>query len=242
MKKTLEEIIKESEKGDIGNAVKVLGEYLKSVDEQKQNEFHSIFEDINESLKELISIHKEGHKQSHALLEKILNKEEESIEFPKIQEVSMAKPDWYEEYDWDAMYQSWTKMLVKAFRPFFEDIKNIIAKENSATRASLESRDQIEEKEEQEIKTVSTGSVRSRRTTQWSIATFPQISGTAGLISAGDNLTYYLPDSCIPNSETIRLNGGNPLSHGIDYTITGNQIVFVQNQSNSQIEVRWQKK
>lgn len=79
-----------------------------------------------------------------------------------------------------------------------------------------------------------------RRHSRWQIATIPNLPGTAAITAKGDGLTFYLPFQPIKFSETIRLNGGLPLSQGVDYTLTGNQLVFTQNQTGSQIEMRAQ--
>lgn len=236
---TLEEVLKQSETGDVQGALKTLGEFLKFQDKDKFESLLKSFNDIGEANR-AVAIKLDV---IAGTLEKILTRpdqEQKDIIFPSVQEVSMQKPDWYEEYDWDEMYENWTKMLVSAFAPFFSDLKNTIIAQGNKTRDLPIKKE--EPKESEPVKTVNSAAVRSRRTTQWKIATYPQVTGTVAIISSGDGKTYYLPSAVIQNSETIRLNGDVPLSHGVDYTISGNKVTYFLDQTTSQQEIRYQTK
>lgn len=236
MKQTLADIIKQSEAGDVREAFKALAKNLEE-DDRETRSFVTMFKAIAD-----------GQTKTNDLLSKLLEKE--NTEFPKTQtvtgEVSVANMP-----DMGSMYEAWTKMLVVAFAPFFIRLEKMIASEGSENRAILtellnaENTEQEELRTENQVKTVSTGAVRSRRNTQWKIATLPQVNGTQTLTGAidGNNATFYLPSQPIANSETIRLNQGIPLSHGVDYTISGNQIIFVIAPTvGSQMEIRYQVK
>lgn len=244
--KTLADVHDELENGNTKNALALFIEYLKNEDKAGANNLLEEFKKISDGLGKLLEAQENdnnGDNETRKILTALLNKEQKEIEFPKVQEVSMPKPDWYKEYDWDSMYEKCTLSLVKAFQPFFVEMTKTIVSEGEKTRQALNDYTIEEDGETKtEPKTVNTAALRNRRTTQWKIATYPQVIGTSGLISGGDGKTFYLPSAIIPNSETIRINQAIPLSHGIDYTITGNKIVYALDQTGQQQEVRYQVK
>lgn len=233
---TLEDLIPKTGSAEVKEAITKIAEFLKS---EEQSELSSIseaikkFSETSTVFKESLDAMMKCQDKTNELLQQLLNKEDSEIEFPKVQKVVMEKPDWYAEPQEDD--KLWVANLI-----------NSIRYEGDRTRAILK---QILEKEVEEvepekeevkpIKTVSTGSLRTRRTVVW--RRFDNYD-LKNITSAGDGITFYLPDSLIKDSEFVYLNGGSPLKNS-DYTLTGNCLVFKNgDQSNSQIMVKGQVK
>jgi hypothetical protein len=245
--KTLEDLIKEGDVTDIKTALPSLVEHLNSlsdgIKEQEKGKlasFQKVLEGIVESNKSLA----EAIKGISDNIEKIANRPEpkfpEPKDFPKEMRVWMDKPAWQKDPE---------KLdMAAALKPLFAKLSNAISMENQKTNTILlallnkepETKEEATEEPKAESRTVNTGSVRSRRTTQWK--RFDNYDLKNLLNPSGDNQTYFMPDSLIPNSETIRLNEGLPLKNS-DYTLSGNKIFFsVINQPGTIIEIRGQVK
>lgn len=234
MAQTLEEIIKNNDGADVKNSVKNIAEYFKASENGQLDALVKVQENIVSCLNDLCN----KMNEQTQVLEKILNRPDPSFDFPEppeYQKVTMDAPEWYVPPVPES--QDWVMNLVNSLRAEGDKTRKLL-------QAILE-KENIEimsEPVKEELKTVNTAAVRSRRTTQWKVATYPQVTGTSAIVSAGDNHTYYLPSAVIPNSETVRLNNGIPSSHGADYTLSGNKLVFVQDQTGSTMEVRFQVK
>ena len=228
-KKTLADFIEQSESGDIKGALATLVEGIKKQDEANDELYNKTQTTIAERLTELCS-----------LVEKLIARPDpEQKEFPEVQKVSMDCPEWYippsEDKEQD---MSWVAGITNSFRFDGEQTRKILQQ----ILDNLNEEDAEEEPTEAkpESKTVNSAAVRSRRTTQWK--RFDNYSLNNLLNPSGDNQTYFMPDSLIPNSETVRLNGGTPLLNS-DYTVTGNKLFFtVPNIVTAQIEIRGQIK
>lgn len=242
-KKTLEQLIEESSSGDFKEQLGSLIKNMKDNEGSKLNAFLDVLKGVIDSQKELTT----AINNMASALEDIKNRPDPKFpEFPKQKdfpsEMKITKPSWWK----DPQSIDFEGIMKK----HANTIKSHISQESEATNGILmailgkepEQLEVIASQKKDSPRTVNSAAVRSRRTTQWRIATFPQVAGTLAMISAGDGFNYYLPDSCISNSETGRLNGGLPLSHGVDYTISGNKITFQENQNGSLQEWRWQNK
>ena len=82
--------------------------------------------------------------------------------------------------------------------------------------------------------------LRAKEKPRWIIVDNYNLSNLIGSFD-GSNQDFFLPSVPIKNSESIRLNQGSPLSHGEDYTLTGNKLSFTQvYPSESKVEIRYQ--
>ena len=231
-KPTLESFIEQADNGDIKGALKKLGEWMNSQDDESVERFFKTQEEIAMKLADVCTA-----------LEKIISRPDPifpETKFPENQKVSMEKPEWYKEpIEPKENDLTWVAGLTNSIRYDGDQTRKLL----SQILDSLNERRDSEPMEgKTEPKTVNTAALRTRRTVQWKIATFPQVTGTVGLLSKGDGLTFYLPSAVIQNSESVRLNGGAPLSHGVDYSINGNAVTFIQDQTNSTIEIKYQVK
>ena|SRR3990167_1425955 len=221
---TLEDVIKQSERGNIKESISALAEYLKEEKQSKVEELVSALENISTGQSSLL----QDNDKTRVLLQQILDKEipePKEVEFPQVQEISgevgVKKPSWYLPMDMETMCKMMTEMMIKSILPMFSDLMDTIRTENEDTKSLLLA---LVNKEtaETKIQPATLGSVR--RANKWVRASTMDgnITGTVD----GVNATFYLPWSPIPNSENVRLNQGNPLSQGEDYTISGNKLVF----------------
>ena len=148
--------------------------------------------------------------------------EQKDMVFPSVQEiageVTIKKPDWYKEV---VMPPTDMSGMANIMLPMFQNLIDTIRTENEDTKSLLLA---LVNKEVVPTKTqpATLGSVR--RANKWVRAS--TIDGNITGTIDGVNTTFYLPWSPIPNSENIRLNQGNPLSQGEDYTLSGNKLVF----------------
>ena len=233
----LEEILKQNDKGEVKEALAGLMTSIEKQEKEKLDAFHEVLANIVISQKALT----EAMGGMKMVLQQILERPHpefpEPKEFPEVQTVHMEKPDWYVEPK-------------EADTRWIPNLSNSIRYDGEKTREVLKAiLDKLNEEKEEEVeeikeapKTVNTGALRTRKTVQWRIATYPQVTGTVGMTAKGDGLTYYLPSAVIKNSEMVRLNGAAPLSYGEDYSISGNAVIFVQDQTESKIEVKYQTK
>ena len=238
-KMTLEEILKQSEKGDIKGSLASLIETIRGSEEDKLNKFNDTLSGIVESNSKLA----ESMDGLKSLLEKIANRPDpifpEPIDHSEVLNQIASRPD--PKFPEQLPYPE-----TKDLSPLIEELIERIGNEHSATRIVLndllnkDTNVVLTEGKDGKKMTLGGGVGSIRRRARWEIATFPRLNGTLEIKSAGDGVTFYLPFAPIKNSETIRLNGGLPMSTGVDYTITGNQLLFVQNQTGSQIEMRAQ--
>ena len=227
---TLEEIIRDSDKGDVRNAWLNLTDSIKKAEQDKLDKFKDVLFSIIESQKEL----KTAIDEMKEVMQKVADRPD-----PKFPEF----PPFPEQKEFPKFPEPLPYPEQKDLSPLLEELIERIGNEHSATRGVLtdllNKEPEYREEEKKEGKfPLNIGSIR--RHSRWQIATYPNIAGTAAITSAGDGVTYYLPAAAIKNSETVRLNGGLPLSQGIDYTLTGNKIVYGVDQTNSQQEVRYQ--
>lgn len=243
-KTTLEDLIKNSDKGNVQENLKSLIQALKQQEDDKLNSFQDVLSGIVSSQKGL----SESIGKMADTLEKILNRPDPELpaypepkDFPEIQKVSMEKPDWYKDYDWDAMYANWTKMLIAAFRPILDALEEKVGNELMATRDILNdilNKDaSVVIKAPKEKAAMNLGSIR--RKSRWEVISTIK-GGITGAFD-GSNTLFYLPAAPIPNSEQVRLNQGMPLANGEDYTLSGNKISFVlPPNAGSTCEIRYQ--
>lgn len=231
--KNLSEIADEEKEGskndgsDIKEAISSLHKMIEDRDNSSIERFISV---INEIPQMLSSIEK--------VLQSILERPDpvfpEQKEFPLFPEFPKA--------------EKFPEMPVSVdTSPLLQELIEAIHNEHASTReaiANIPTPERIETPlETEELKKAKSAGGAVRRTAQWNIFTYPNQPGTRKISNpSGDGLTWYLDNALISNSETIRLNGATPLSQGVDYAFNGNKIVFVQNQSGSQIEVRGQNR
>lgn len=243
--KTIEELINES---DSGSLKEQLSGVIKTIEKQEGDKLNGFLE----TLKGIVDSNKataEAMKNIASDIKRIADRPDpefpEPKDFPELQKVHMDRPDWQkdaEPINHDAIGNAVAKLLV----PLLEELIERTGNEHSATRAVLvdllNKEPEIPEapKGKKEKVTVGGGVGSIRRRARWEIATFPQLPGTMAITTKGDGTTFYLPFAPIKNSETIRLNGGLPMSNGIDYNLNGNRLTFIQNQTGSQIEMRAQ--
>jgi hypothetical protein len=225
----LEDYIEKSNSGDVKGAMEALVKALQEKDEESLQSFIKTQESIDSKLTDLCS-----------LMEKLVSKPDpEQREFPEYQKVTMDCPEWYVPPIADEKQDmSWVAGITNSIRFDGEQTRKVLQQ----ILDNLNEEDAEEELTETkpEPKTVNSAAVRSRRTTQWK--RFDNYSLNNLLNPSGDNQTYFMPDSLIPNSETVRLNGGTPLLNS-DYTVTGNKLFFtVPNIVGAQIEIRGQIK
>jgi hypothetical protein len=255
MAKTLEDIMNESDKqdakGDVKGTLKSLIEALKNNEDDKISQFKDMLSGVMESNKSLT----ETMKKVMAVLEKIANRPDPKFPQPidhsdvLKQIANRADAPLPEPIDHEAIGEA----VARHISPHIQELTEGMRNEHGATRGILndilnkdsavyapEPAEKASRKSKGDKFTIGGGVGSIRRRARWEIATYPNIVGTAAITSKGDGLNYYLPFAPIKNSETIRLNGGLPLSQGVDYTLTGNNLLFVQNQSGSQIEMRAQ--
>ena len=232
----LKDIIKNTDSKDLRGQLESITKNIKEQEDDKLNAFLDTLQGIVESNKET----SKALTRATDILEKILNRpnpefpEQKEVQFPKVQEVSMKRPNWYKEPE---KLEIDFKLLAKELAPHFSSLEEKIGNEHDMTRDAIYNTEtQIPESVEKKkgVQPMNIGSIR--RHSRWQMAS----TSKGNITSAGDGLTFYLPFAPIPLSETVRLNGGLPLSNGEDYTMTGNKIVFVQDQTGSKIEVRAQ--
>lgn len=232
MPKTLEDILKESEGSSVNEAIGVLAQAVKNQDADFKINLQSDLQELKNFCASFLEKIDEQLKLQGAILAKpdpVFPDFPEQKEFPT--EINVKRPSWYQE-PIEVDYEKIAEMVYARMAGTLQKInkKPII----------IEKEIQITQPEEKKKGKSAGGAVR--RTAQWNIFTFPNLPGTRKITSAGDGFTYYLDNALVINSETIRLNGATPLSQGVDYTFTGNKIVFINNQTGSQIEVRGQNK
>ena len=219
--------------GDVNEAIRTIAEHLKTAESDKLDAFTSTLKDISEETKASNQRVIDALEKNTAIMQKILERPD-----PKFPEI----PPYPEQKEFPKFPEFPEQ---EKLSPLLEELIERIAVEHNTTRGVLmdilnkEPEPSMAEEIKKEGKfPLNIGSIRRRA--RWEISTYPNIAGTGSIVSKGDGFTFYLPFSPIKNSETVRLNGGLPMSQGVDYTLTGNALVFVQNQTGSQIEVRSQ--
>lgn len=221
--KTLEEILKASEKPSVSETLKALATSLKQEDEDRVAGFAPLVD-------KLMALVTQVNEKVDALCAKPDVVFPEPKEFPS--EIAITKPDWYKEPEESDM--SWVPNLTNSVRYDGDKTRKVL----------MEILDKLNEEppileEKSEPKTVNSAAVRSRRTTQWK--RFDNYDQKNLINPSGDGVTWFMPDSLIPNSETVKLDGAVSMLNN-DYTLIGNKILFVNNQTGSQIEIRGQVK
>lgn len=213
----------------MSEVIKSLAGFLEEQNQEKRDRFEKFLSHIAESHDKFLQVNGE----MKIILEGILNREQvvPELKIPETQKVAMEQPTW-----WNIAPQDFTPLL-EAIHLGFDSLRESLQNEHGATRDAIYDTAPVEIPEEiRQVKRepMNLGSIR--RHSRWQRARLSD--GT--ITSAGDGFSYYLPSAPILNSETVRLNGGLPLSAGEDYTMTGNVIKFTQMQTNPVLEVRYQ--
>lgn len=250
-KKTLEDILNESEPQDAKGMFLKLGKYIMDQDKKELEMTPSgkKLSELEDKMEELASSFSQAMKTITATLEKIANRPDpkfpEQQPFPE--KMSMDKPAWYADQD----HETSAIMAMKLIAPLIDALgKRMDANHQDIKSVSMDILNKEPELHEPEPEKpakkdgknfpMNSGIGSVRRRARWEIATYPAINGKASLTAKGDGMTFYLPSMPIINSENVRLNGGNPLSNGVDYNLNSNALVFTEQYTDPLIEVRYQ--
>lgn len=222
----LDEILKES-RGSVKDSLAAL---IQHISEQEDKDLESVASTLTEIAQGQRLLLK-SEAETQRLLQAILDKEQKEVvippypEFPKSFAVSNFPP--HQKIDMPTLSTAGVEAMLAETNLLLQEL---VAKETPASNDEARPTDDAPKSSPRSPG----GAVRRRN--KWVRAS----TAEGNITSAGDGLSFYLPWSPIPNSETVRLNGAAPLSQGEDYTISANKITFVLDQSSSKIEVRAQ--
>lgn len=232
MKKTLSDIIQETNDAGLKESLSALIEAIKA---ENEKQWLALAQEVRDSIK---SIQED--------VKSILSKPDPKFPEVKFPEKMMIdRPEWYQEPK-ATDHAKTAEAVGGLLLPHFIKLLERTANEHEKTRQSIEDLGYQYNKPEQpkpgkpvvkmsKKRQMNLGSVK--RHLRWRKA-----STTDGSLTnpSGDGVTWYLPSTPEPLSETIRLNGGLPILTE-DYTMKANAIIFTLNQSGSKIEVRYQE-